>query len=131
MSGDAPILEEFEVSCAEPAFYSHEWPWFPNANPNTSVVLPKLTSLTLQHAPFKWSSPIFQTNLRSLTLRALPTNHFTLDRVLYILSNNPGLEKVAFYFTTLVPAILPLSPISLTELKDLSLGGHFLMSHLT
>jgi hypothetical protein len=30
-----------------------------------------------------------------------------------------------------LPAILPLSPISLTELKELSLGGHFLMSQLT
>jgi hypothetical protein len=94
-------------------------------------MLPKLRSLTLQYSPFKWSSPVFKTNLRSLTLRALPTNHLTLDRVLLILSNNPGLETLALHFSALVPAILPSSPITLAELKELTLGGHFLMSQLS
>jgi hypothetical protein len=131
ITGDAPLLDEFEVSCAEPAFYNTDWPWLPSANANASVVLPKLTSLTLQYTPFKWSSPAFKTNLRSLTLRALPTNHLPLDRILHILSNNPGLEALSLHFSAVLPAILPLSPTSLPELKDLTLGGHFLMSQLT
>jgi len=95
------------------------------------VALPKLTSLTLQYAPFKWSSPVFKTNLKCLTLRALPTNHLTIDRVLHILSDNPGLETLSLHFAAVLPAILPSSPITLTELKELSFGGHFLMSQLT
>lgn len=131
IAGEAPILQEFEISCAEPAFFNTEWPWLPSANANATLVLPELRSLTLQYAPFKWSSPIFRTNLRSLTLRALPTNHLTLDRVLHILSHNPGLETLALHLAAVLPAILPLSPITLPELKELTLGGHFLMSQLT
>jgi len=93
-------------------------------------VLPKLRSLTLQYSPFKWSSPIFKTHLKSLTLRALPANHLTLDRVLHILSNNPGLETLTLHFAAVLPAILPASSITLPELKELTFGGHFLMSQL-
>lgn len=128
--GDAPLLDEFEISCAEPAFYNTEWPWLPSANASTSVLLPKLTSLTLQYTPFKWSSPVFKTGLRSLTLRALPSNHLPLDRILHLLANNPELENLSLHFAAVLPAILPLSPVTLPELRDLSLGGHFLMSQL-
>ena len=128
---DAPILEEFEVSCGEPGFYTTEtWSWLPSANATSSVVLPKLSSLTLQYAPFKWSSPILRTSLRSLTLRALPTNHLALDRILYVLCNNPNLETLSLHFAAALPAILPLSPLTLPDLKDLNLGGHFLLSQL-
>jgi len=129
MIGDGPILTEFEVSCAEAAFYN-EWPWLPSANSNTAVSLPRLRSLTLQFTPFKWSSPMLQTNLRSLNLRALPTNHLPLDRILYIISSNPHLEVLSLHFSAVLPAILPLSPISLPELTELSLGGHYLLSQL-
>lgn len=128
--GDAPILDEFEISCAEPVYYSPDWPWLPSANADMPLVLPKLTSLTLLYTPFKWSSPVFKTNLRSLTLRALPTSHLPLDRILYILSNNPSLESLSLHFQGVLPAILPLSPTSLPELKELTLGGHYLMSQL-
>jgi len=123
------MLTEFEVSCAEAVFY-HEWPWLPSANTNSTVLLPRLQSLTLQFTPFKWSSPMLRTNLRSLNLRALPTNHLPLDRILYLVSSNPNLEVLALHFSAVSPAILPLTPTTLTELKDLTLGGHYLLSQL-
>ncbi|EGO29108.1 hypothetical protein SERLADRAFT_365133 [Serpula lacrymans var. lacrymans S7.9] len=129
ISGDAPVLSEFEISCAEPTYYT-DWPWLPSASVNTQIALPKLESLTLQFTPFKWSSPIFKTNLRSLTLRALPASHLPLDRILHIVSSNPGLESLSLHFTIVLPAILPLSPTTLPELRELTFGGHYHMSQL-
>lgn len=128
-SGDAPHLKEFEISCAEPAFYS-EWNWLPSAKANTTIVLPNLNSLTLQYMPFKWSSPLFKTDLQSLTLRSLPTSHLPLDRILHIIASNPNLESMDLHFTTVHPAILPLNPITLENLTEMSLGGHYLLSQL-
>lgn len=123
------MLREFEISSAEAAFYA-EWPWLPSASASSSVVLPQLETLTLQYTPFKWSSPMLCTNLRSLTLRALPTSHLPLDRVLFIVAANPALETLSLHFAGILPAILPLTPTSLPELKSLSIGGHYLLSQL-
>ncbi|KII84617.1 hypothetical protein PLICRDRAFT_45997 [Plicaturopsis crispa FD-325 SS-3] len=127
--GDAPLLKEFEVSCAEPAFYS-DWLWLPSAAANSTFALPNLDTLTLRYMPFKWSSPMFRTNLTSLTLHALPTGHFPLDRILHILSANPGLISLSIHFAAVIAAILPLSPVSLPRLANLSMGGHYLLSQL-
>ena len=128
-SGDAPHLKEFEISCAEPAFYS-EWNWLPSAKANTAMVLPNLNSLTLQYMPFKWSSPLFKTDLHSLTLRSLPTSHLPLDRVLHVIASNQNLESMDLHFTTVHPAILPLNPLTLENLTKMSLGGHYLLAQL-
>ncbi|KAF9652297.1 hypothetical protein BDM02DRAFT_3153761 [Thelephora ganbajun] len=127
--GDAPHLKEFEISCAEPAFYS-EWNWLPSAKANTTIVLPNLSSLTLQYMPFKWSSPLFKTDLHSLTLRSLPTSHLPLDRILHIVASNPNLESMDLHFPAIHPAILPLNPLTLENLTRMSLGGHYLLSQL-
>ncbi|KAG6856919.1 hypothetical protein H0H87_012169 [Tephrocybe sp. NHM501043] len=129
ISGDAPLLREFEVTSAEAAYYQ-DWSWLPNAPPNASLVLPSLETLTLQFTPFKWSSPMLRTNLRTLNLRALPTAQLPLDRILYIVSNNPALEFLTLHFQSVLPAVLPLSPTSLTYLKNLHLGGHHTLSQL-
>ncbi|KAH7924933.1 hypothetical protein BV22DRAFT_1012275 [Leucogyrophana mollusca] len=129
ISGDAPILSEFEISCAEPV-YLNEWPWLPSASPSSTIALSKLESLMLHHVPFKWSSPIFKTNLRSLNLRALPSNHLPLDRILHIIASNPGLETLTLHFAVVLPAILPLLPTSLPRLRELTFGGHYHMSLL-
>ncbi|KAH7882806.1 hypothetical protein F5I97DRAFT_1899617 [Phlebopus sp. FC_14] len=130
INGDAPVLKEFEISCAE-AIYASEWSWLPCTSPSTNVALTKLESLMLHHVPFKWSSPIFKTNLRSLNLRSLPSNHLPLDRILYIIANNSGLESLNLHFAVVLPAILPLHPTSLPRLRELTLGGHYHMSSLT
>jgi hypothetical protein len=93
-------------------------------------VLPKLHALTLQYTPFKWSSPMLRTNLRSLNLRALPTNHLSLDRILYVVTSNPNLEDLALHFSAVLPPILPLTATTLPHLKELGLGGHYLLSQL-
>jgi len=127
--GDAPLLTEFEVSCAEPAYYK-EWSWLPSAKADTPVSLPQLSSLTLQYVPFKWFSPIFKTNLESLTLRSLPISQVPLDRVLHIVAANPGLKFLDLHVGNVHPAILPLTPLTLKELTELSLSGHYLLSQL-
>jgi len=129
VSGPAPLLKEFEVSCAEPMYHS-EWPWLPSANPNTEVVLPKLETVTLQYTPFKWSSPMLRTNLRSLNLRTVPTTSIPVDRVLHIISNNKSLEDLSLHVTTVLNPVLPLCQTTLPELKTLGLGGHYLMASL-
>ncbi|KAF8157136.1 hypothetical protein B0H34DRAFT_488382 [Crassisporium funariophilum] len=128
INGDAPLLKEFEVSSAEAAFFA-EWPWLPNASAATSLVLPKLRTLTLQHTPFKWSSPMLR-DLHTLNLRALPTSHLPLDRILFILSNNPHLKSVSLHFQGVLPAILPLSGLALPHVASLTLGGHYLLTQL-
>ncbi|KAH7912621.1 hypothetical protein BJ138DRAFT_1060682 [Hygrophoropsis aurantiaca] len=127
--GDAPILTEFEISCAEPV-YLNEWTWLPSASPSSSIALTKLQSLMLHHVPFKWSSPIFKSNLRSLNLRALPSNHLPLDRILHMISSNPGLETLKLHFAVVLPSILPMLPTSLPRLRELAFGGHYHMSTL-
>ena len=129
MSGEAPLLKEFEVSSAESAFYQ-EWQWLPNSSPNTPLVLPRLRRLRLQYTPFKWSSPMLRTNLTVLSLRALPSFHLSLDRIMYIIANNPSLESLTLHFQGVVPAILPLTPTTLPMIDTFHIGGHFLLSHL-
>jgi hypothetical protein len=73
---------------------------------------------------------MLRTNLNSLSLRALPTSHLPMDRILYIISSNPGLKTLSLHFQGVLPAILPLAPTSLPELKELSIGGHYLLSQL-
>lgn len=127
--GHAPLLKEFEVSSAEPV-YCGDWSWLPSTSPSTHVDLPELRSLTLQYTPFKWSSPMFKTNLRKLNLRSLPTTNIALDRILYMVSNNRGLEELSLSFSSVNPAILPLTSTTLPELKSLTLGGHYLLANL-
>ncbi|KAG9311591.1 hypothetical protein JVU11DRAFT_7800 [Chiua virens] len=129
INGDAPLLREFEISCAE-SIYASEWAWLPCASPLIPLTLSQLQSLMLHHVPFKWSSPIFKTDLRSLNLRSLPSNHLPLDRILHIISSNPNLEALTLHFSVVVPAILPLVTTSLPKLRELTFGGHYHMSTL-
>ncbi|KAF8632777.1 hypothetical protein AX15_001680 [Amanita polypyramis BW_CC] len=129
INGEAPLLKEFEVSSAEPAFYA-DWPWLPNGNSTTAHAVPELKTLTLQYAPFKWSSPMLHTNLETLNLRALPTAHLPLDRILYILSSNPRLRSLTLYFQGVLSAVLPLSRVTLPHLTKLDIGGHYLLTQI-
>ncbi|KAH9926712.1 uncharacterized protein B0H18DRAFT_876235 [Fomitopsis serialis] len=125
---DAPLLEEFEVSAAEPAFYG-DWKWLPSAPSSMAVDIGNLTSLTLNNVPFKWSSPMLR-NLRSLSIRTLPTMHPALDRVMFMVTANPQLESLSLHFSSPNPPVLPLTPTVLRDLKSLTLGGHYLLSSL-
>ncbi|KAI0938662.1 hypothetical protein AcW1_001666 [Taiwanofungus camphoratus] len=128
IEGDAPLLREFEVACAEPAFYA-DWKWLPSAAANAGFEMSSLRTLTLHHVPFKWSSPMFR-NLRTLSIRTLPTVHLALDRIMYIIGSNPQLESLSLHFNSPTPPVLPLTATALPELKILSLSGHYLLSSL-
>ncbi|KAG6910716.1 hypothetical protein DXG01_008247 [Tephrocybe rancida] len=131
ISGDAPLLKEFEVSSTDVAYYQdNNWTWLPNAPPNATLVLPKLKTLTLQYTPFKWSSPMLRTNLHTLNLRSLPNTQLPLDRILYIIANNPALVSLTLYFQAVLTPVLPLSPTTLPLLETLSIGGHYSFTQL-
>lgn len=128
INGDAPLLREFEVSSAEAGFYV-EWPWLPNCGDSNAASLPNLRSITLQHTPFKWSSPMLK-GLEHLTLRATPTSHLPLDRIQGILSASPQLKTLSIHFQGVLPSILTMSPLTLPNLTTFSIGGHYLLTQL-
>ncbi|KZV76709.1 hypothetical protein PENSPDRAFT_646159 [Peniophora sp. CONT] len=127
--GHAPLLREFEVACAEAAYYG-ECPWLPSASSTTPVSLPALRRVTLGNAPFKWNSPMLRPNLTALSLRALPSGNIALDRVLSLARSNPHLEELDLHFLNVLPAVLPLAQLTLPHLHTLSLGGHYTLSAL-
>ncbi|KAG7092531.1 hypothetical protein E1B28_008881 [Marasmius oreades] len=140
INGDAPLLKEFEVSSAEPALYQ-ECSWLPNLNfPSANLTgsslqhvpaLPQLQSLTLQNAPFKWSSPMFHTNLHTLNLRALPNSQLSLDRIFHILhANRNSLKRLSLHFQSVTQTVLPLNPLLLPELTEFNIGGHHYLCQL-
>ncbi|OSD04503.1 hypothetical protein PYCCODRAFT_1353773, partial [Trametes coccinea BRFM310] len=128
IEGDAPLLREFEISSTDPAFYG-DWKWLPSAPVNAHYDIGNLRTLTLQHVPFKWSSPMLR-NLRHLNLRSLPTVHIAVDRILHIVAANPQLETLAMHFTSPNQQVLPLAPVTLPQLRSLTLGGHYLLANL-
>lgn len=73
---------------------------------------------------------MLRTNLHTLNLRALPTSHLPLDRILYIIASNPALESLTLHFQGVLPAILPLVPTTLHSVKTFNIGGHFILSQL-
>ena len=50
--------------------------------------------------------------------------------MLYILSSNLNLESLTLHVTSANPAVLPLSPTTLENVKSFSIGGHYLMTQL-
>ncbi|OCH93352.1 hypothetical protein OBBRIDRAFT_749790 [Obba rivulosa] len=125
IEGDAPLLREFEVSCAEASFYPN-WKWLPSAPPHAHDTS-SLRSLTLQYVPFKWTSSIFH-NLRSLNLRCLPNVHLAIDRILHIISQSPQLEELSLSFVSPGQPVLPLTSTTCPDLRAFTIAGHY---HLT
>ncbi|KAF7324112.1 D-ser-dehydrat domain-containing protein [Mycena kentingensis (nom. inval.)] len=143
ISGDAPILKEFEVSCAAPSYYSPEWSWLPTSAPLSSSSsrstspLPALESLTLQYTPFRPTSPLFlhpDTHLHTLVLRALPAATVPLDQCTLrpsrrLSSRSPGAAPVNTQNGN--PAGLnPANQLDLSNLEELHFGGHHLVTTL-
>uniref|UniRef100_A0A0W0FLE6 Uncharacterized protein n=1 Tax=Moniliophthora roreri TaxID=221103 RepID=A0A0W0FLE6_MONRR len=131
--GDAPLLREFEISASEP-LYNHDsfWPTFTNNSPSTpNPSLPQLRHVTLHYATFKAASPLFGPGLHTLSLRSLPSAHLPLDRLTSVLNaNRQTLQVLALNFPSVTPAILPLTALCLPEVRELSLGGHYLLTQL-
>ena len=73
---------------------------------------------------------MLRTNLTDLNLRALPTAHLPLDRILNIVTSNPSLQSLTLHFQGVLPAILPLVSTTLHHLTTFSIGGHYFLSQL-
>ncbi|KAJ7119293.1 hypothetical protein C8R46DRAFT_1020114 [Mycena filopes] len=168
--GPSPLLREFEVSCASASVgaYPPDWSWLPTSTssptfPASSAQddeppppLPSLTTLTLQHAPFTPTAPLFthpRTHLTHLTLRALPSSpHSTaaipLDRILGVVTANAAtIRCLKLHFSAVANPVLPILPplpagtpigapppaggeVELPALVELTLGGHPLLAQL-
>ncbi|KAL1741329.1 hypothetical protein HDZ31DRAFT_45674 [Schizophyllum fasciatum] len=131
ISGDAPLLEEFEVCTAEAAYFP-EWRSFLPCS-HGPVDLPRLRSVTLHHISFGLMGPLLLMSLTSMTLRALPSMVIPLNQVIALVTANPLLETLVLYFPSLQPPVLPLSsypPITLAHLRTLALGGRAILTYL-
>lgn len=110
--------------------------WLPLTEREINV--PKLHSVTLQYVPFRWSSPLIASNLRTLSLRssasvsigAYTTANMTLDRLLHIISSNPSLEHLSLNFPNSQHSVLPLETTRLNHLKKLCIIGNYTMQPL-
>ncbi|KAF7289776.1 D-ser-dehydrat domain-containing protein [Mycena indigotica] len=158
ISGSAPFLKEFEVSCATPGYFSADWSWSPTALPNSPVSFPSLESLALQYTPFRPTSSLFvhpASHLHTLSLRALPGATIPLDQLMAILkANRSSLIILRLHFAALAPAVLPLpgaplvhnnhhhhnhnhlsglnpaNQLTLSSLEELYFGGYHLLTGL-
>jgi len=127
--GDAPMLEEFEVTGGDNPYHSREdihWTWLPSCETGS---FPNLNSLHIENMPFKWSSRMLNNCfLRSLTLHSNNDYQLSVDRLLLIIGHNSStLRELSLNFSTLHNNVLPLMPVTLPQLTDLTLGGHFQM----
>ncbi len=68
--------------------------------------------------------------LKHLNLRAPLNPALPLDRIRYIIAQNPTLETLSLYFQGVLPNVLPLTPLKLDRVTSLRLGGHYLLSQL-
>ncbi|GJJ14768.1 hypothetical protein Clacol_009036 [Clathrus columnatus] len=128
ITGPAPLLKHFEVTCSEPSgfYFDNTWTWLPTQQ-QTSVS--SLRSFTLSHMPFKWSSSMLNNGgLTSISIRALAITTLSLDRLQHILTSNAtSLIDVFLALPTTQCAILPLTPLTLPALTTLSFSGHHLL----
>ncbi|KAF7300630.1 D-ser-dehydrat domain-containing protein [Mycena chlorophos] len=158
ISGSAPLLKEFEVSCAAPSYFPPEWSWLPTLPATSASIpspLPSLESLTLQYTPFRPSAPLFlhpTSRLHTLVLRALPAATIPLDQLVAILkANQASLTVLKMHLASLSPAVLPLpgaagananngpnnnsglnpaNQLTLASLEELHVGGHHMLTSL-
>ncbi|KAL1659092.1 hypothetical protein GGF50DRAFT_107985, partial [Schizophyllum commune] len=142
ISGDAPLLEEFEICTADTAYFP-EWRSFLPCSQRV-VNLTRLRSVTLHHISFGLMGPLLVkppvpdapgvlSSLTSITLRALPGMVIPLNQVLALVIANPMLEALVLYFPAIQPPVLPLSSyplITLPHLRTLALGGRPILMHL-
>ncbi|KAL1725541.1 hypothetical protein EV714DRAFT_221126, partial [Schizophyllum commune] len=142
ISGDAPLLEEFEICTADTAYFP-EWRSFLPCSQRV-VNLARLRSVTLHHISFGLMGPLLVkppapdapgalSSLTSITLRALPGMVIPLNQVLALVIANPMLEALVLYFPAIQPPVLPLSSyplITLPHLRTLALGGRPILTHL-
>ena len=136
------MLEEFEISCGEPFrtdsdYYYNDWAmWLPSTDRKINV--PNLQSVTLSSVPFKWSSPLLSSNLRTLDLRSSSSvnvggnanSNMTLDRLLLIITSNPLLENLTLNYPNSQQSVLPLETTRLNHLKVLNISGNYSMQPL-
>ncbi|KAF5381894.1 hypothetical protein D9757_007595 [Collybiopsis confluens] len=131
----APILQEFEISCIEPGFLNYaDWSW--NA-PGFSF--PALRRLALNNTTASLSSSFFSQPLRSISLCGLPTNPIQVSALMQTLASHTStLTSLSLFLPVLLPPVVPatafpytnVTPLCLPVLRELSLGGHYLMAQL-
>jgi hypothetical protein len=119
--GRAPLLEEFVATCEKSGYeelFGDRWVWAPfTYDPGLT---PQLRLVDIRHLPFASNSSM----LSNLTvMRLIGDIQIELDRVMAILSSNPGLEELVLDMTLLEP-ILPRAILIMENLKHVELHGN-------
>jgi hypothetical protein len=99
------------------------WDWFPRQLEGRTNAVEKLSQVDLMDVPFLPSSNTF-TNLTSLMLGHSNAGiKMSIDDLVIIISANPNLERLCFIFPLLHEPVLPVPPLTLPNLKSLTLEG--------
>ncbi|KAF8674922.1 hypothetical protein RHS04_07024 [Rhizoctonia solani] len=125
-NGNAPLLEEFVISCGDVGHHHispDPWCYFPTS---TNSKVPQMRKLDLRNVPFTWNSPMLR-GLHHLSLadQAHPvasSTRLSMDRLLTLLSNNPDLETLSLELRC-GSALLPPRDLVLHKLKSLTIAG--------
>lgn len=99
------------------------WDWFPRRPEGRTNSVEKLSKVKLIDVPFLPSSNTF-TNLTSLKLGHSNAGiKISIDDLFIIISANPNLECLHFTFPLLHESVLPVDPLTLPNLRSLTLEG--------
>ncbi|KAE9406138.1 hypothetical protein BT96DRAFT_915633 [Gymnopus androsaceus JB14] len=136
ITGNAPKLEEFEISSIEPSLINfNDWQWIPNAS---NISLPVLQKVSLTNTAVCLNSSL-------LSSQPLHTIHISSPSTLQVGSLMHTLAKhastlrtLSLHLTSLTPPVVPAStlpftstsPLCLLLLQELSLSGHSLLTQL-
>ncbi|KAJ4481042.1 hypothetical protein J3R30DRAFT_3403309 [Lentinula aciculospora] len=137
ISGNAPKVEEFEISSIEPSLINFsDWSWMPNA---TSMTLYALRKISFTNTPIPLNSSLLSQPLHTIYISALSTSPIQVGALMQMLAKHaPTLHVLSLNLPSMMPPVVPATtlpfttatPLRLPLLEELSLGGHSLMSQL-
>ncbi|KIK56200.1 hypothetical protein GYMLUDRAFT_263869 [Collybiopsis luxurians FD-317 M1] len=134
-AGNAPNLQEFEISCIEPGLLSFsDWSWN-----STSLSFPALQRIALTNTAANLSSSLLSQPLRSIYISGPGTNPIPISHLMQTLATHaPNLITLSLHLPIISPPVVPANalpyssnvPLCFPVLEELSLGGHYLMAQL-
>ncbi|KAH7868332.1 uncharacterized protein C8R40DRAFT_846837 [Lentinula edodes] len=137
ISGNAPKLQEFEISSIEPSMINFtDWTWMPNI---TNITLPALQRVSTTNIPLLLNSSLLSQPLHTIYISALSTSPIQVGSLMQMLAKHAStLCVLSLNLPSMTPPVVPATTLPFTSntplcfplLEELSLGGHNLMSQL-
>ncbi|KAJ4484343.1 hypothetical protein C8J55DRAFT_510353 [Lentinula edodes] len=137
ISGNAPKLQEFEISSVEPSMINFtDWSWMPNI---ANITLPALQRVSTTNVPLLLNSSLLSQPLHTIYISALSTSPIQVGSLMQMLAKHAStLCALSLNLPSMTPPVVPATTLPFTSntplcfplLEELSLGGHNLMSQL-